>query len=82
MPKTDKTASPKDFETALQELERLVRDMEAGSLTLEQSLAAYRRGMELSAYCQQTLEATEQEVRILENGLLKPFAAEGRDSDA
>ena len=73
MPKTDKTAPPKDFESAIEELERLVAEMESGKLNLEASLAAYKRGMALSAYCQKTLEAAEQQVKILENGVLKDF---------
>ncbi len=81
MPKADQPASPRDFETALRELERLVRDLEQGELTLEQSLAAYKRGMELSAFCQQTLEAAEQQVKILEDGVLRPFQVEARGGD-
>jgi exodeoxyribonuclease VII small subunit len=81
MPKADQPAPPRDFETALRELERLVRDLEQGELTLEQSLAAYKRGMELSAFCQQTLEAAEQQVKILEDGVLQPFQAETRGGD-
>lgn len=81
MSKADQPAAPQDFETALRELEQLVRDMEQGELTLEQSLAAYKRGMELSAYCQQTLEAAEQQVKVLEDGVLKSFQVENRDRD-
>ncbi len=81
MSNADQPAPPKDFETALRELERLVRDMEQGDLTLEQSLAAYKRGMELSAYCQQTLEAAEQQVKVLEDGMLKSFHEEARNGD-
>jgi exodeoxyribonuclease VII small subunit len=83
MPKTEKPATPKDFESAIQELEQLVAEMESGKLSLESSLAAYKRGMELSAFCQKTLEAAEQQVKILENGMLKDFdpnAGNGRGS--
>ena len=73
MPKTEKTAAPKDFESAIQELEQIVAEMESGKLSLEASLAAYKRGMELSAFCQKTLESAEQEVKILEKGVLKDF---------
>lgn len=81
MPKAAPSAPPKDFESALLELERLVKEMEEGNLTLEQSLAAYKRGIELSAFCQKTLDVTEQEVRVLENGMLKAFKPEGRGGD-
>lgn len=79
MTKAAKTAPPKDFESAIAELERLVADMESGQLTLEASLAAYKRGMELSAFCQKTLDGAEQQIQILENGQLKPFAADAGD---
>ena len=57
--------TPADFETALRELEALVATMEAGQLSLEQSLAAYRRGAELMQYCQKTLNEAQTQVRIL-----------------
>ena len=71
---------PEDFETALAELESLVATMESGSLALEQSLAAYARGVALTRLCQQKLAQAEQQVKVLEVGMLRPF--EGLDSDA
>jgi len=72
--------SPKDFESAIQELEQVVAEMESGKLSLEASLTAYKRGMELSAFCQKTLDEAEQQVKILEKGHLKDFDIEtGRD---
>ncbi|MCU0842224.1 MAG: exodeoxyribonuclease VII small subunit [Thiobacillaceae bacterium] len=71
--KAGRSSPPKDFESALSELEALVAGMEAGQLSLEQSLAAYKRGMELVAYCQNTLGTAEQQVRILDDGLLKDY---------
>jgi exodeoxyribonuclease VII small subunit len=73
MSKTSKSPPPKTFEAAVAELEGLVAAMEAGNLALEDSLAAYQRGMELTGWCQKTLAAAEQQVKILENGLLKDF---------
>jgi exodeoxyribonuclease VII small subunit len=73
MSKPAKSAPPKNFESAVAELEELVAAMEAGNLSLEDSLAAYKRGMELTAWCQKTLAEAEQQVKILENGLLKDF---------
>ena len=75
-------SEPKDFESALQELEQLVQDMESGKLSLEASLAAYKRGMALSAFCQRTLDDAEMQIRILENGTLRDFKPEGRNGDA
>lgn len=55
------------------ELDGIVHRMEDGSLSLEQSLAAYKRGAELVQYCQKTLADVQQQVKILEAGLFKPF---------
>ena len=73
MPKTEKSTTPTSFESAIKELEQLVADMESGRLSLEESLAAYKRGIELGSYCQKTLDTAEQQVKILENGVLKDF---------
>ena len=65
-------ATDMKFETALAELEAIVHSMEDGKLELEASIAAYRRGMELMKYCQAQLADAEQQIRVLENGELKP----------
>jgi exodeoxyribonuclease VII small subunit len=70
---------PIPFEQAVAELESIVQRMESGSLTLEESLAAYRRGAALVARCRSALADAQQQVRILEGELLKPF---GVDEDA
>ena len=82
MSKPGKTQQPKDFESALAEMEALVADMEGGTLPLEASLAAYKRGMELSAYCQKILADAEAQVKILENGQLKDFNPDPAPTDA
>ena len=64
---------PLDFETALAELEELVSEMESGSLSLERSLAAYKRGVDLTKICQDRLSQAEQQVKVLEAGLLRPL---------
>jgi exodeoxyribonuclease VII small subunit len=63
------------FEAALAELESIVASMETGELTLEQSLAAYRRGAQLLQLCQSALKNAQQQVKILEAGLLQDFAS-------
>jgi exodeoxyribonuclease VII small subunit len=73
------TDAPTNFETALAELESIVASMEGGQLPLQASLAAYKRGAELIAYCQAALKDAQQEVEILEKGVLKPFAADAGD---
>ena len=72
MPET--TDSAHSFEAALTELEELVSRMESGELPLAESLAAYKRGAALLAYCQSALKDAQQQVQVLEKGLLQPFA--------
>ena len=71
--------SPKDFETALAELEALVGTMEGGQLPLAESLAAYKRGAELVAFCQLALKDAQQQIEILERGVRKTFSPDGGD---
>lgn len=68
--------APPSFEDAIDELESIVQRMESGALSLEDSLAAYRRGAELAAFCRKALSAVEQQVRLLEGDLLRPFDSE------
>ncbi len=70
---------PASFEAALAELEKIVADMESGKLSLEQTLAAHKRGLELAQYCQSLLSQAQQQVKVLEEDALKNFP--GADSD-
>jgi exodeoxyribonuclease VII small subunit len=63
-PKTEKEAKP-DFETAMRDLEDLVARLEQGDLPLEESLAAFERGVMLTRTCQTALKEAEQKVEIL-----------------
>ena len=54
-----------DFESALKELETLVSRMESGELSLDESLQAFARGIELTRKCQSSLEAAELRVQTL-----------------
>lgn len=58
-------AEPLDFEAALAELEALVQRMETGSLSLEESLAAFERGVQLTRQCQTALQQAELRVKAL-----------------
>lgn len=69
------SASPPSFESALQELETIVQAMESGNAPLEESLAAYERGVALLRHCQETLGAAERKLQILENGVLRDLDA-------
>ena len=71
--------SPPSFEAALAELEDLVGRMETGELPLQESLAVYQRGAALLAYCQSALKDAQQQVQVMEKGLLQPFAADDVD---
>jgi exodeoxyribonuclease VII small subunit len=62
------------YEEALSELERLVQAMEGGQLPLDQLLESYKRGAELLKFCRGRLEAVEQQVKVFEDGELKPWA--------
>jgi exodeoxyribonuclease VII small subunit len=83
-PAAPKTASPErsdvghgepgSYEQALAELDRLVEQMEQGELPLDRLLDDYRRGAELLAYCRGRLEAVEAQVKVLEEGRLKPWS--------
>lgn len=54
-----------DFEKALQELESLVERMEAGDMSLEDSLKYFERGVALTRSCQKALAEAEQKVQVL-----------------
>ena len=68
------TKEPANYEQALAELDRLVAQMEGGQLPLDQLLDGYRRGAELLGYCRTRLQAVEDQVKVLEDGQLKPWA--------
>jgi exodeoxyribonuclease VII small subunit len=80
MPKPEKSEKGPTYESALAELESIVARMEDGQLSLEQSLTAYKRGAELLKFCQAQLADAQQQVKVLEAGVLKNFA--GDDDDA
>jgi exodeoxyribonuclease VII small subunit len=63
------------YEEALAELERLVQRMEDGQMPLDQMLDSYKRGAELLELCRARLAAVEEQVKVLEDGQLKVWAA-------
>ena len=69
------TSPVADFEASLDELEQLVEKMEHGEMSLEESLAAYERGVGLYRKCQGALEQAELRVRLLSDPE-NPAAAE------
>jgi exodeoxyribonuclease VII small subunit len=81
MRKKEPVGAEPSFEKALAELESLVAKMEDGGLSLEQSLAAHKRGLELAKQCRERLEAAQQQVKVLEGEVLKPLAAAADGSE-
>lgn len=70
------TDTIKDFESAIAELDSIVKKMEEGDLTLESSMALYERGLQLSRFCHTKLEEAERRIEILnDRGELKPAPA-------
>lgn len=61
------------YEAALEELEQLVSQLDAGQLPLDQLLSRYQRGAELLAYCRSRLTAVEEQIKVLENGEFKTW---------
>jgi exodeoxyribonuclease VII small subunit len=55
----------KGFESAIAELETIVKTLEEGDLPLEKSLELFERGVQLSRFCHTKLEAAEQRIEIL-----------------
>ena len=73
----------KDFESALSELESIVKTLEDGNLPLEKSLELFERGVRLSRFCHARLEEAERRIEILtERGELRDASTElGPDED-
>lgn len=73
----------KDFESALAELDAIVKNMEEGDQTLEKSMELYERGLQLSRFCHAKLEEAERRVEILnERGEIRLAPASlGADPD-
>jgi exodeoxyribonuclease VII small subunit len=69
-------AQPVSYEAGLQELERLVNELESGQLPLDQLLGSYQRGAILLAFCRDKLQAVEDQIKVLDAGSLKAWSAE------
>ncbi|MBC7435678.1 MAG: exodeoxyribonuclease VII small subunit [Bdellovibrionales bacterium] len=67
---------PASYEAALQELEQLVSHIESGQMPLEQLLTGYQRGAELLGFCRERLQAVEGQIKVLDDGVLKPWTQE------
>ena len=65
---------PDTYELALQELERLIVDLESGQLPLDQLLSSYQRGAQLMSFCKAKLEAVENQIKVLDGNELKNWS--------
>ena len=79
-------SKPKTFESSLDELERIVRDLEQGDLSLEKSLELFEQGVKLSRDCQERLNEAERRIEILMRdnqgrATVRPFAADNELDD-
>lgn len=67
----DSTQTPFHYEAAMDELESLVAQMESGDLPLDQLLSQYQRGALLLQFCRDKLQAVEDQMKVLDGGVLK-----------
>ena len=74
------------FEEALGRLEDIVKKMEAGDMTLEESLKAFEEGIKLARLCSRKLDEAERRVEILlkQEGepVVKPFQVEENEPES
>lgn len=69
-------ALPTSYEAAMVELDQLVGQLESGAMPLEQLLAGYQRGAQLLQFCRDKLQAVEDQIKVLDNGVLKAWKAQ------
>jgi exodeoxyribonuclease VII small subunit len=86
MSKRSKNMAKEKFEEALGRLEDIVRRMEAGDMTLEESLKAFEEGIKLARLCSRKLDEAERRVEILlkqeEELVIRPFKVEENESES
>jgi exodeoxyribonuclease VII small subunit len=73
---------PKSFEAALEELERILNQIESGQTPLEESLAQYERGNFLIQHCRSVLNSAEKQIEMLNKGTDAPPPAPPDDEQA
>jgi exodeoxyribonuclease VII small subunit len=80
-------AASLSFEAAIERLQTIVEELEAGSLSLEDSIARYEEGVKLSRRLTQTLDEAEKRIERLAAGeggepVTEPMELEGEPADA
>ena len=73
-PATPAFEPPESYEAAVAELEGLVAKLDGGQLPLDQLLSQYQRGAALLGFCRDRLKSVEDQIKVLEDGELKPWA--------
>ena len=84
-----KEETPRTFETSLEALEQIVRELESGDLPLEKSLELFEQGIKLSRECQDRLGQAERRIEVLMRdnqgrvvvGPFEPGQGENNDKD-
>ena len=71
--KTAPQAAPASYEVAMEELDQLVAQLESGALPLDALLSSYQRGAVLLQYCRERLLAVEDQIKVLDDGVLKTW---------
>ena len=81
---TSDQPQPPSFEKAMEELEKIVEELEGGDLTLDESLTRYERGVKAVKACREILETAEKKLNILlsdEDGKLSEVPFEEDDGE-
>ena len=60
-------ANRKTFESSLEELEKIVKELESGNLSLEDAVKQFEKGMDCSRFCRKKLDETEKKITMLIN---------------
>jgi exodeoxyribonuclease VII small subunit len=84
-----KEETSRTFETSLEALEQIVRQLESGDLPLEKSLELFEQGIKLSRECQDRLSQAERRIEVLMRdnqgrmavGQFEPGQGENNDKD-
>ena len=86
MAKKSQQAAPKTFEEAVDELEKILADIESGRLGLEETLTRYERGNFLIAHCRDVLSAAEKQIELISRAADGSLATQplekGEDAEA
>jgi exodeoxyribonuclease VII small subunit len=86
MSERSRNMAKEKFEEALARLEDIVKKMEAGDMTLEESLKAFEEGIKLARLCSRKLDEAERRVEILlkqeEELVARPFKVEENESES